>query len=165
MPAPASSVKAAAVSASNSVGGPRRAATRSIAGMTASIAVENRSRLIDAYFAERNESEITPQRAWEHVYRLLLWVDQTTGLGHCYESDKCQPGKRWYSRSLAFHDWVSNSLGTSPGDTAKRIDWLFMRAAEDLAAEALRNAASIAAKATAQLKQYEAKNSRALVRS
>ena len=25
---------------------------------------------------------------------------------HGYESDKSQPGKAWYSRSLAFHDWI-----------------------------------------------------------
>ena len=30
---------------------------------------------------------------WLAVYRLLLWTDKTTGLAHCYESEKCQPGK------------------------------------------------------------------------
>jgi hypothetical protein len=25
-------------------------------------------------------------------------------LAHCYETDKSQPGKNWYSRSLAFHE-------------------------------------------------------------
>ncbi len=89
-----------------------------------------------------------------HVYRLLLWVDQTTGLGHCYESDKSQPGKLWYARSLAFHDWVSTALGTSPGELARRIDWLFLRAAQDLAAHVLKRAAKVAAHAEHQRKPY-----------
>lgn len=116
---------------------------------------ENRARLLNAYFAQESDDSITPNQAWMHVYRLLLWVDQTTGLGHCYESDKSQPGKKWYARSLSFHDWVSKALGTTPGDLAKYIDWLFLRAAEDLAAYVLRNTEKIAAKAQAQRKPYE----------
>lgn len=116
---------------------------------------ENRAHLINSYFAEQNIEEISSDQAWTHVYRLLLWTDQTTGLGHCYESDKSQPGKRWYSRSLAFHDWLSAALNTRPGDLAKHIDWLFLRAAEDLAAYVLQRAAKDMAKAEAQRKPYE----------
>lgn len=115
----------------------------------------NRARLINAYFAQQSKENITPAQAWAHVYRLLLWVDQTTGLGHCYESDKSQPGKRWYARSLAFHDWVSTALGVAPGELAKQIDWLFLRAAEDLAAYVIRRAAAVAAKAETQRKPYQ----------
>lgn len=115
---------------------------------------QNRERLINAYFAEQAEESITPDHAWAHVYRLLLWVDQTTGLGHCYESDKSQPGKRWYARSLAFHEWVSTALGTSPSELARHIDWLFLRAAEDLAASVLKRAAKVAARAEEQRKRY-----------
>lgn len=115
----------------------------------------NRARLINSYFADQPEENITAAHAWAHVYRLLLWVDQTTGLGHCYESDKSQPGKRWYSRSLAFHDWVSTALETSPGGLAAQIDWLFLRAAEDLAASVLKRAAKVAANAEAQRQPYE----------
>lgn len=121
----------------------------------AAFGAKNRLRLIDTYFASQNEADVTPEKAWGHVYRLLLWVDQTTGLGHCYESDKCQPGKRWYARSLAFHDWVSTELCTSPGHLAENIDWLFLRAAEDLAAEAMRHSEKIATRAEAQRKPYE----------
>jgi len=117
----------------------------------------NRAKLIDAYFAQKNEAIISPAKAWEHIYRLLLWVDQTTGLGHCYESDKSQPGKRWYARSLAFHDWVSTSLGTTPSEVAREIDWLFLRAAEDLAAYVIRRAARDIAKAESQRLPYEGK--------
>ncbi len=75
--------------------------------VAAAFGAQNRTRLIDAYFAGREP--LTREMAWEHVYRLLLWIDQTTGLAHCYESDKCQPGKPWYGRSLAFHDWMGTS--------------------------------------------------------
>ncbi len=115
----------------------------------------NRARLINTYFAQQSEENITPDQAWAHVYRLLLWVDQTTGLGHCYESDKSQPGKRWYARSLAFHDWISTALGVAPGELAKQIDWLFLRAADDLAAYAIRQAAKVSAKAETQRKPYQ----------
>ncbi|QXC52445.1 hypothetical protein KHC17_25250 (plasmid) [Agrobacterium salinitolerans] len=121
----------------------------------AAFGAQNRARLIDAYFDQYPHGAIAADDAWAHVYRLLLWVDQTTGLGHCYESDKSQPGKRWYDRSLAFHDWVSSALGTSPADLAKHIDWLFLRAADDLAAEVVRKAAKVAAKADIQRKPYE----------
>ena len=116
---------------------------------------KNRERLINAYFDTLDGSSITTERAWGHVYRLLLWADQTTGLGHCYESDKSQPGKRWYARSLAFHDWVSGAFGTPPADLARHLDWLFMRAAEDLAVDVLKRAKSVSAKAALQRKSYE----------
>lgn len=116
---------------------------------------ENRARLINAYFTAHGTSSLDPAQAWSHVYRLLLWTDQTTGLAHCYESDKSQPGKRWYARSLAFHDWVSSALGLSPGELARHIDWLFLRASEDLAADVLRRAAKVADQAEKQRKPYQ----------
>ena len=115
----------------------------------------NRARLINEYFSGQSDSSIAPDHAWAHVYRLLLWVDQTTGLGHCYESDKSQPGKRWYSRSLAFHDWASAALSTSPGGLALEIDWLFRKAADDLAKHVLRRAAKVTAKAESQRQPYQ----------
>ena len=129
----------------------RRAEASSI---SSAFGARNRARLSDAYVDTQREEHITPDQAWAHVYRLLLWVDQTTGLGHCYESDKSQPGKRWYARSLAFHDWVSTALGVSPGELAQHIDWLFLRASEDLAAYVLQRAASIASKAEEQRIPY-----------
>jgi hypothetical protein len=125
-----------------------------IAAIKSAFGAENRARLIDQYFAAQSENDITAALAWTHVYKLLLWADQTTGLGHCYESDKSQPGKRWYARSLAFHDWVSAALRTSPANLAQHIDWLFLRAAEDLAAQVLRTAKQVAAKAETQRGPY-----------
>jgi hypothetical protein len=92
----------------------------------------NRARLLDRYF--HNAGTICPADAWQHVYRLLLWIDRTTALAHCYESDKAQPGRPWYGRSLAFHDWVSRELAVTPERLAEHIDWLFREAVKDLAA-------------------------------
>jgi hypothetical protein len=78
--------------------------------------------LIDEYFADRT---VNPATAWMDVYRLLLWIDNRTGIAHCYESDKSQPGKPWYPRSLVFHDWVSRELGVAPLDLKDHVDWMF----------------------------------------
>lgn len=82
----------------------------------------NRLRLIDEFFSDRT---VDPATAWKDVYRLLLWIDNRTGIAHCYESDKSQPGKAWYPRSLAFHDWVSVQLGVEPVDLKDHIDYMF----------------------------------------
>lgn len=124
----------------------------------AAFGAKNRSRLIATYFAERADSDITPEKAWSHVYRMLLWADQTNGLAHCYESDKSQPGKNWYGRSLAFHDWVSKALQTSPDSLGGEIDWLFRRATSELAAAVLRSAARLVATAAKQREPYEGRN-------
>src|ERR1044071_452274 len=91
----------------------------------------NRARLITKYFEAAEP--LSASNAWKHVYRLLLWIDRTTALAHCYESDKAQPGRPWYARSLAFHDWISTALGVTPFDLGENIDWLFREAVKDLA--------------------------------
>jgi hypothetical protein len=107
--------------------------------------VQNRSRLLDQYFAD--VATINVYDAWKHVYQLLLWTDRTTGLAHCYESDKCQPGRPWYARSLRFHDWLSSEFGVRADELSGKIDWLFSSAIDDLAmaAEGLSAVAAIAA--------------------
>ncbi|MBA3963144.1 MAG: hypothetical protein H0X40_14770 [Chthoniobacterales bacterium] len=91
----------------------------------------NRARLLARYF--ETAGPVTPANAWQHVYRLLLWIDRTTALAHCYESDKAQPGRSWYARSLAFHDWLSQEFDLVPAKLADEIDWLFRQAVKDLA--------------------------------
>ena len=118
---------------------------------------KNRSRLIDLYFASQVPGSLVASSAWSHVYKLLLWADQTTGLAHCYESDKCQPGKTWYSRSLAFHDWLSTALQVAPAALAQEVDGLFRRATSDLAVEVLHRAAALALAAAKQRRPYESK--------
>lgn len=84
----------------------------------------SRVALIDSYFGDRL---VEPSEAWKDVYRLLLWADATTGLAHCYESDKAQPGRAWYRRALAFHSWLATNLGVAPLDLAEELDWMFRR--------------------------------------
>jgi len=89
---------------------------------------QNRKRLIAEFFAQKGVPNA--QTAWKQVYALLLWVDRTTGLAHCYESDKCQPGRPWYGRSLAFHQWLAGEFKTTPLNLGKQLDWLFEKALE-----------------------------------
>lgn len=96
---------------------------------------DNRAHLLARYFGATGP--VTTANAWQHVYRLLLWIDRTIGLAHCYESDKAQPGRAWYSRALAFHTWVSEALDTTPAHLGESIDWLFREAVKDLAGRAL----------------------------
>lgn len=119
---------------------------------------ENRNRLIGEYFEEKDASEVTPEKAWAHVYKLLLWSDPTTGLAHCYESDKSQPGKPWYARTLSFHDWLCSALHSSPDAVARQIDWLFLRACAELTADVLRKASGVEAKAAEQRLPYEGRS-------
>jgi len=112
----------------------------------------NRSRLINLYFAEA--SSVTPDNAWRHIYKLLLWIDRTTGLAHCYESDKCQPGRHWYPRSLAFHGWVSDEMGVPRSELADSVDWLFKRATFDLARHILHSQERVLAKARNQMQPF-----------
>lgn len=116
---------------------------------------ENRNRLIDRYFDEPGRGQIDPTTAWQHVYRLLLWSDPTTGLAHCYESDKSQPGKPWYTRSLAFHDWVCTGLGVGPAALAQEIDWLFVQACADLTTAIMRREEALTRAAARQREGYD----------
>lgn len=113
---------------------------------------DNRARLLREYFV--GQPPVDRASAWKHLYRLLLWVDRTNGLAHCYESDKCQPGRPWYARSLAFHDWVSTALGVPAADLAEHVDVLFRRAAADLAASAAAGRAERSAAAAIQRAPY-----------
>jgi hypothetical protein len=97
---------------------------------------ESRRELLNQYFSRYKTVE--PQDAWKHVYRLLLWIDKTTGLAHCYESDKSQPGRPWYARSLAFHSWLSSELQSKPEVLGEELDWLFAHGSERLAVSLLR---------------------------
>jgi hypothetical protein len=124
--------------------------------VTAAFGQKNRVRLLNEYFASQ-VAPITAGVAWAHVYRLLLWTDQTTGLAHCYESDKTQPGKPWYARTLAFHGWVADALGTPPNKVSERIDWMFQKAATELAAEVVHKAKALSAAALRQRAPFEGK--------
>lgn len=66
---------------------------------------------------------------------MLLWIDPTTGLAHCYESDKSQPGRPWYERTLRFHDWLARAFSQeadAAATLADSIDWLFREASSEM---------------------------------
>ena len=112
----------------------------------------SRRQLLTAYFSEAEP--VSAQNAWKHLYRLLLWTDRTTGLAHCYESDKAQPGRKWYERSLAFHDWLAISMESSPHGIGAEIDWLFRRGTEKLATNLAKHATARDTKASQQRAPY-----------
>lgn len=89
------------------------------------------------------------------VYKLILWTDKTTGLAHCYESDKCQPGKNWHARNLRFHDWLASALGCPPSQLNDRIDWLFRRVGEDYAEFMVQQLQRLLQRAEVQRAPYE----------
>lgn len=92
----------------------------------------SRLALIETYFAGRT---VLPAEAWKDVYRLLLWCDPTTGLAHCYESDKAQPGRPWYRRTLAFHAWLAEQMGVGNDNLPDQLDWMFRAVIRRVAAE------------------------------
>jgi hypothetical protein len=109
--------------------------------------------LIDAYFAGR---AVAAEDAWKDVYRLLLWADSTTGLAHCYESDKSQPGRPWYARTLAFHAWLADQLGVTAGDLPDELDWMFREVIAQVAASEHDRRIQLEAKASEQRTTYAA---------
>jgi hypothetical protein len=114
-------------------------------GTKAPFGAANRQRLIGEFLA------IAPEQApWLSVYKLLLWADATTGLAHCYESDKCQPGKPWHQRSLRFHSWLAEKFDVEPRQLGERIDWLFKRTASDYALYMVKQYQNLVRRAMAQ---------------
>jgi hypothetical protein len=111
----------------------------------------NRVALIDAYFGDR---AVKAQEAWKDVYALLLWADATTGLAHCYESDKAQPGRPWYARTLAFHTWLAGQFGVRPTELADRLDWMFRQVIRLVADEEAARRERLTARAAEQLARY-----------
>lgn len=107
--------------------------------------------LIDRYFGDRL---VAPEEAWKDVYRLLLWADATTGLAHCYESDKAQPGRPWYARSLAFHSWLAMHFDVKPVDLADRLDWMFRQVIKRVADEETAKREALEEKAQAQIAEF-----------
>ncbi len=71
-------------------------------------------------------SPITAENAWQFIYQELLWIDGSTGLAHLYESDKAQPGRPWYNRTVVFTDMLCERFGSiTKEDLKDKIDRLF----------------------------------------
>lgn len=106
--------------------------------------------MLERYFSQH--PSVSPSTAWKHLYRLLLWIDQTTALAHCYESDKSQPGRHWYGRSLAFHDWLCREFGCKPRELHREIDLMFKHA---LAVSEISNTEQLAKRTNKAARQRE----------
>jgi len=111
----------------------------------------SRVALIDRYFGNRR---VDPAEAWKDVYRLLLWSDPTTGLAHCYESDKAQPGRPWYARTLTFHAWLAEQFSVDQGELPDHLDWMFRQVIAKVATEEARRRELLTARASVQREQY-----------
>jgi hypothetical protein len=112
----------------------------------------SRVALIDSYFADRR---VEPAEAWRDVYRLLLWSDPTTGLAHCYESDKAQPGRPWYERTLAFHAWLAEQFGVGQGELPDDLDWMFRQVIKRVATEEAGRRERLTRRAAVQREPYD----------
>lgn len=114
---------------------------------------ESRLALISDFFGYR---KVEPAEAWKDVYRLLLWADPTTGLAHCYESDKAQPGRPWYARTLAFHAWLASEFEVTPAELADHLDWMFRHVIATVADREAERRDRLRERAKEQLAQFGA---------
>lgn len=95
---------------------------------------ESRVRILKQHLAQAGP--FTAASAWQFIYRELLWIDGSTGLAHLYESDKAQPGRPWYDRTVVFTDALCERFGTITRDELKQqIDQLFRACLEQLVAQ------------------------------
>lgn len=100
--------------------------------------LETRSRIMADYF--RHAGPVTPTNAWEHVYRLLLWKNESARLVHIYDSNHMQPGKMFHQRAVRFTDALTARWGLTRPELWLAIDVLFKGCVEELRRqEALRH--------------------------
>jgi hypothetical protein len=92
---------------------------------------ESRVQILRQHLAEADS--LTPETAWQFIYRELLWIDGSTGLAHLYESDKAQPGRPWYNRTVIFTKMLCDRFGSITQEELKgQIDRLFRACLEKL---------------------------------
>lgn len=82
-----------------------------------------RMEILKDYFTEAGP--VTPDNAWEHVYRCLLWMNEAAGLAHIYDSNHMQPGGVFHSRALRFTDALCKHWNVDRAALARVIDVLF----------------------------------------
>lgn len=95
---------------------------------------ESRIRILKHHFSQ--EEAVTAASAWKFIYRELLWIDHSTGLAHLYESDKAQPGRPWYGRTVIFTDMICERFGhISRQELKLQLDRLFRACLERIISE------------------------------
>lgn len=92
---------------------------------------ESRIRILRQHF--NDSGTITAATAWRFIYRELLWIDGSTGLAHLYESDKAQPGRPWYDRTVVFTQMLCERFGSiSREELRRQLGKLFRACLEKL---------------------------------
>lgn len=69
--------------------------------------------------------ELTPENAWTHVYRCLLWMNVSAGLAHIYDSNHMQPGGGFHGRAIRFTEELCRLWNTDRPGMASQLDVLF----------------------------------------
>jgi hypothetical protein len=84
---------------------------------------DTRSKILRAYFERCGP--VTPENAWVHVYKLLLWVEPGTNLAHVYDANHMRAGGTWHRRAQKFTEMLSREFATTPSMLGNNIDILF----------------------------------------
>src|SRR5690349_17581566 len=87
-------------------------------------------RVLEEYFG--NAGPVTPENAWEHVYRCMLWVNESAGLAHIDDSNHMQPGGGFHKRAVRFTEALCARWNIDPRELGDRIDYLFKGCVEEL---------------------------------
>jgi hypothetical protein len=85
---------------------------------------KTRQAIVEDYFRAHPDPAPTSE-AWKHVYRLLLWIDQGTGLAHVYDANHMQKGGNFYERAVRFTDALCAKLAVPKNKLGDHIDVLF----------------------------------------
>ncbi len=82
-----------------------------------------RMRILAAYFD--GAGNVSAANAWEHVYRCLLWTNESAGLAHIYDSNHMQSGKVFHARAVRFTDALCETWQVDRPGLTRLIDKLF----------------------------------------
>lgn len=89
-----------------------------------------RMKVLERYFA--GAGEVTAANAWEHVYRCMLWMNESAGLAHIYDSNHMQPGGNFHAKAVRFTDALCARWGIERRELPTKIDVLFKGCVEEL---------------------------------
>jgi hypothetical protein len=105
---------------------------------------EARSRAIRTYL-QKNESPVSAENAWQHVYRLLLSIERRTGLAHIYDANHMV--RTFYDRARLFTEKLCALWKISPAKLPEHLDFIFsyLSAADGAAAPLARFEKDVAA--------------------
>lgn len=80
-------------------------------------------RILLEYFDGLNS--LSADNAWEHVYHCLLWMNESAGLAHIYDSNHMPRGGVFHNRAVLFTDALCQHWNVERRTLAREIDILF----------------------------------------